>query len=172
MESPEQKLSELAEQLGQCMTAKNMKLASAESCTGGWLAKIITDISGSSVWFSCSVVSYSNEAKQSLLDVSNNTLETFGAVSAETVREMTEGLFLRTEADVAVSISGIAGPNGGSADKPVGLVWLSWGKRGEPIFSESFNFKGDRVQVRKASVKQALNCLLDLLGCKSLYRAC
>ncbi len=165
MEPPEQALTELAEKLGQRMTAKSMKLASAESCTGGWLAKIITDTPGSSVWFSCSVVSYSNEAKQSLLGVSKNTLEKFGAVSAETVREMTEGLFLRTEADVAVSISGVAGPGGGSEDKPVGLVWLSWGERDKPLFVESFNFEGDRAQVRKESVKQALNCLLDWLAC-------
>jgi len=165
MESSEQELRELAEQLGQCLTAKDMKLASAESCTGGWLAKVITDIPGSSDWFSCSVVSYSNEAKQSLLGVSEDTLDTFGAVSAETVREMTEGLLLHTEADVAVSISGIAGPGGGSDDKPVGLVWLSWGKRDEAIFAEQFNFEGGRERVRLESVKQALTCLLDLRVC-------
>jgi len=165
MESSEQELREQAEQLGQSMTAKSLKLASAESCTGGWLAKIITDIPGSSAWFSCSVVSYSNEAKKSLLGVSEDTLETFGAVSAETVKEMTEGVFLHTNADVAVSISGIAGPDGGSADKPVGLVWLSWGKRDEPIFAEPFNFDGDRVQVRVQAVKQALSCVQKLLYC-------
>ncbi|PCJ88973.1 MAG: damage-inducible protein CinA [Thiotrichaceae bacterium] len=165
MQSSEQELTKLAVQLGQCMTAKSMTLAAAESCTGGWLAKIITDIPGSSAWFSCSVVSYSNEAKQSLLGVSEDALETFGAVSAETVREMSEGLFLRTQASVAVSISGIAGPDGGSEDKPVGLVWLSWGKHDESLFAESFNFEGGREQVRLASVKQALTCLLDLLAC-------
>jgi len=142
-----------------------MKLAAAESCTGGWLAKIITDISGSSAWFVCSVVSYSNEAKQSLLGVSEDTLKEFGAVSGETVSEMSQGLFSNTEADVAVSVSGIAGPDGGSEDKPVGLVWLSWGERGKPLFTESFNFDGDREQVRMAALKQALNCLLDLLVC-------
>ena len=165
MAPSEQELTELAEQLGECMKAKGMKLASAESCTGGWLAKIITDIPGSSAWFTGSVVSYSNEAKQSLLGVNESTLNEFGAVSGETVLEMTDGLFSHTDADVAVSISGIAGPDGGTDDKPVGLVWLSWGKRDKSVFANPFNFDGDREDVRKQSIKQALNCLLDLLVC-------
>jgi len=165
MSPSEQELVDLAEQLGECMKAKGMKLASAESCTGGWLAKIITDIPGSSAWFTGSVVSYSNTAKQSLLGVNESTLNEFGAVSGETVLEMSDGLFLHTDADVAVSISGIAGPDGGSEDKPVGLVWLSWGKRDKSVFANPFNFAGDREAVRKQSIKQALNCLLDLLVC-------
>ncbi len=165
MSPSEQELVDLAEQLGECMKAKGMKLASAESCTGGWLAKIITDIPGSSAWFTGSVVSYSNTAKQSLLGVAENTLNEFGAVSGETVLEMSDGLFSHTDADVAVSISGIAGPDGGSEDKPVGLVWLSWGKRDKSVFANPFNFEGDREDVRKQSIKQALNCLLDLLVC-------
>lgn len=165
MTTSEQELQDLAEQLGHCMVAKGMKLATAESCTGGWMAKIITDIPGSSAWFSGSVVSYSNEAKQSLLGVQKETLDEFGAVSGDTVLEMTDGLFTHTDADVAVSVSGIAGPDGGSDEKPVGLVWLSWGKRDKSVFAEAFNFGGDREQVRKASIKQALNCLLDLLVC-------
>ena len=139
MTPSEQELRDLAGQLGECMTSKGMKLASAESCTGGWLAKIITDIPGSSAWFVGSVVSYSNEAKQSLLGVSADTLAEFGAVSGDTVLEMSDGLFAQTDADVAVSISGIAGPDGGSDDKPVGLVWLSWGKRDKSVFANSFN---------------------------------
>ena len=161
----EQELTDLAEQLGQCLTAKGLKLASAESCTGGWLAKIITDIPGSSAWFTGSVVSYSNEAKQSLLGVKQSTLNEYGAVSGETVLEMSDGVFSHTDADVAVSISGIAGPGGGSEDKPVGLVWLSWGKRDKTVFANPFNFSGDRETVRKQSIKQALNSLLDLLIC-------
>jgi nicotinamide-nucleotide amidase len=161
----ERELTDLAVQLGQCLIARGLKLASAESCTGGWLAKIITDIPGSSAWFSGSVVSYSNELKQSLLDVKESTLNEFGAVSGETVLEMSDGLFSHTDADVVVSISGIAGPEGGSEDKPVGLVWLSWGKRDKTIFATPFNFDGDREAVRKQSVKQALNSLLDLLVC-------
>ena len=161
----EQELRDLAGQLGECMTSKGMKLASAESCTGGWLAKIITDIPGSSAWFVGSVVSYSNEAKQRLLGVSADTLAEFGAVSGDTVLEMSDGLFAQTDADVAVSISGIAGPDGGSDDKPVGLVWLSWGKRDKSVFANAFNFDGNREEVRRQSIKQALENLLDLLVC-------
>ena len=132
----------------------------------GWLAgKDHTDIPGSSAWFTGSVVSYSNEAKQSLLGVSENTLAEFGAVSGETVLEMSDGLFEQTDAGVAVSVSGIAGPDGGSEDKPVGLVWLSWGKRDKSVFANSYNFDGDREDVRKQSIKQALNNLQDLLIC-------
>ena len=165
MSPSEQELRDLAEQLGQCMQAKGLKLASAESCTGGWLAKIITDIPGSSAWFTGAVVSYSNEAKQSLLGVDAATLDEFGAVSGETVLEMSDGLFEHTDADVAISVSGIAGPDGGSDDKPVGLVWLSWGKRNKSVFANPFNFEGNREEVRKQSIKQALNNLLDLLVC-------
>ena len=165
MAPSEQELRDLAEQLGKCLVARGLKLASAESCTGGWLAKVITDIPGSSAWFTGSVVSYSNEAKQSLLGVLENTLNEHGAVSGETVLEMSDGLFAHTDADVAVSVSGIAGPDGGSEDKPVGLVWLSWGKRDKSVFANPYNFDGDREAVRKQSIKQALNNLQDLLVC-------
>ena len=165
MATTEKELEDLAVQLGECMKAHGMKLATAESCTGGWLAKIITDIPGSSAWFTGSVVCYSNESKHSLLGVDESVLNEFGAVSGEVVLEMTDGLFSHTDADVAVSISGIAGPDGGTEDKPVGLVWLSWGKRGESVFANPFNFDGDREDVRMHSVKQALNNLLDLLVC-------
>lgn len=165
MAPSEQELRDLAEQLGECLVARGLKLASAESCTGGWLAKVITDIPGSSAWFTGSVVSYSNEAKQSLLGVLQNTLNEFGAVSGETVLEMSDGLFAHTDADVAVSVSGIAGPDGGTEEKPVGLVWLSWGKRDKSVFANAYNFTGDREDVRKQSIKQALNNLQDLLVC-------
>jgi nicotinamide-nucleotide amidase len=165
MAPTEQELRDLAEQLGECLIARKLKLAAAESCTGGWLAKVITDIPGSSDWFTASVVSYSNTAKQSLLDVKEDTLNEFGAVSGDTVLEMTDGLFEHTDADVAVSISGIAGPGGGSDAKPVGLVWLSWGKREKAVFANPFHFDGDREAVRKQSVKQALISLQDLLIC-------
>jgi len=164
LETPdESRLRELARELGARMQSEGIRLASAESCTGGWLAKIITDIPGSSGWFSASVVSYSNQAKQSLLAVRASTLETFGAVSAETVNEMVEGVFAHTDADIAVSISGIAGPEGGSDEKPVGLVWFGWGRRGENVFAERFVFGGDREEVRKQAVAKALEKLLALL---------
>lgn len=165
MAPSEQELRDLAGQLGECLTARGIKLASAESCTGGWLAKTITDIPGSSAWFTGAVVSYSNDAKQRLLGVNADTLAEYGAVSGETVLEMVEGVFAHTDADVAVSISGVAGPDGGTEDKPVGLVWLSWGKRGKAMFANPFNFDGGREEVRKQSVKQALENLLDLLVC-------
>ena len=159
----ESRLRELARELGARMQSDGIRLASAESCTGGWLAKIITDIPGSSSWFSASVVSYSNQAKQSLLGVKANTLASCGAVSGETVKEMVAGVFAHTDADIAVSISGIAGPDGGSDEKPVGLVWFGWGRRDEIIFTENFMFDGDREAVRKQAVAMALDKLLELL---------
>lgn len=161
----EQDLHLLATQLGECMKAKNMTLAAAESCTGGWLAKVITDIPGSSTWFAGSVVSYSNETKHSVLGVSEATLNEFGAVSGETVLEMCDGIFENTDADVAICISGIAGPDGGTDDKPVGLVWMCWGKRDKSTFAFPFNFEGDREAVRLQAIEKALDSLLDLLNC-------
>jgi nicotinamide-nucleotide amidase len=156
----EQELKDLAEKLGACMKDKGVKLASAESCTGGWLAKIITDIPGSSEWFTGSVVCYSNESKMSLLGVKENTLTDFGAVSGDTVIEMVDGLFEHTNADVA-----IAGPDGGTDEKPVGLVWLSWGRRDKSVYAKPYNFEGDREDVRKQSIAQILKNLLDLQIC-------
>jgi len=161
----EQKSHALATKLGNCLKAKGMKLAAAESCTGGLLAKIITDLSGSSAWFEGSIVSYSNAFKHSVLGVSNSTLNECGAVSGETVQEMCDGVFANTNADVAVSISGIAGPDGGSEDKPVGLVWMGWGQRNKSTFVSPFNFSGDREAVRLQAVEKILNELIVLLAC-------
>ena len=158
-------LQQLAARLGECLLAQNMRLATAESCTGGWLAKIITDLPGSSSWFNGSMVTYSNEAKQQILGVQKRTLDEFGAVSGETVQEMSNGVLTHMEADIALSISGIAGPGGGSADKPVGLVWFSWGRKGESVLTESFKFEGDREAVRRQAVEKALMLLSDLLEC-------
>jgi len=161
----EQKLHALATQLGDSLKAKGMKLAAAESCTGGLLAKIITDLSGCSAWFEGSIVSYSNAFKHSVLGVSEATLNEFGAVSRETVQEMCAGVFNNTQADVAVSISGIAGPDGGSEDKPVGLVWMGWGRRGKSCLTLAFNFAGDREAVRVQAVEAIMNELLNLINC-------
>ncbi len=161
----EQQISELAQQLGDCLNTRNLILATAESCTGGWVAKAITDLPGSSEWFAGSIVCYSNALKQGLLGVPEETLETFGAVSSETVKAMTQGVFDNTPADVAISVSGIAGPGGGSDDKPVGTVWLCWGKRGTTPIAQSFHFEGDREAVRLLSVEKALHCVMGLLGC-------
>jgi nicotinamide-nucleotide amidase len=156
MNVTEQKISELAQQLGEHLKTHHMTLATAESCTGGWIAKVITDLPGSSEWFEGGIVSYSNHLKQSLLGVPTEILETFGAVSSETVKAMTGGVFNLTTADVAVSVSGIAGPGGGSDEKPVGTVWLCWGKRGKDLHAEIFQFEGDREAIRLQSVEQAL----------------
>ncbi len=161
----EHKISELAQQLGECLKDQGLTLATAESCTGGWIAKAITDLPGSSEWFEGSVVCYSNALKQGLLDVPEEILDSFGAVSSETVKAMTEGIFANTSADVAVSVSGIAGPGGGSDEKPVGTVWLCWGKRDETAIAQSFCFEGGREAVRLQSVEKALRCVMDLLDC-------
>lgn len=161
----EETLHVLASRLGECMKARKMTLAAAESCSGGWLAKIITDLPGSSSWFEGSVVSYSNAMKQQVLGVSAFTLDEFGAVSGETVLEMCDGLLENTSADVVVSISGIAGPDGGSEDRPVGLVWLCRGRRGKSTQAFAFNFSGDREAVRLQTLDKVLNELLDLLCC-------
>ena len=164
----DQELQTLAAQLGECLVALNMRLALAESCTGGWLAKIITDLPGSSSWFNGSLVTYSNEAKQQILGVQKHTLDEFGAVSAETVLEMSSGVLAHMDADVALSISGIAGPGGGSDDKPVGLVWFGLGGRDKPVSAESYCFEGDREAVRRQAVEKALQLLLSMLECDHL----
>lgn len=161
----EQKISELAQQLGECLKAQGLTLATAESCTGGWIAKTVTDLAGSSDWFEGSVVCYSNASKHSLLGVPAEIIDIFGAVSNETVKAMTEGVFEHTLADVAVSVSGIAGPGGGSDEKPVGTVWLCWGKKNEEAHAHEFHFEGDREAVRLQSVEKALVSVMDLLVC-------
>jgi len=162
----DQELQALAAQLGECLLALNMRLATAESCTGGWLAKVITDLPGSSAWFNGSLVTYSNEAKQQILGVQKPTLDEFGAVSDETVKEMSDGVLAHMDADVALSISGIAGPGGGSDVKPVGLVWFGWGGRGKLVRAESHIFGGDREEVRRQAVEKALQLLLAMLECE------
>ena len=135
-------------------------VAAAESCTGGWLAKAITDIAGSSGCFAYGIVSYSNEAKEALLDVDPDTLRDHGAVSEATVREMAAGVLDLSGADIAVAISGIAGPDGGTPDKPAGTVWFSWASRspgGVSVDAALHRLHGDREAVRRQSVVLALD---------------
>ena len=155
-------LRRLAEALGARLLESRGMLASAESCSGGWIAKTVTDIAGSSAWFDCGLVTYSYEAKQRLLGVRPQTLETFGAVSRETALEMVSGALANSGASVAVAVTGIAGPGGGSADKPVGSVWIGWKARGGYARTELFGFDGDREAVRRQTVSAALRGLLDL----------
>ena len=152
-------LRALADALGQRLRANHDRLVTAESCTGGWIAKTVTDIAGSSDWFDCGLAAYSYEAKQALLGVRAQTLETQGAVSRETVIEMVSGALVNSGASVAVAVTGIAGPGGGTEDKPVGTVWIAWKRRGGYPNAELFHFDGDREAVRRQTVAAALRGL-------------
>lgn len=149
-------LERTASRIGQRLREQRLMLATAESCTGGWIAKTITGIAGSSEWFDCGMVAYSYEAKQALLGVRPQTLEEHGAVSRECVIEMVSGALVHSGAGVAVAVTGIAGPGGGSADKPVGTVWIAWKRRGGYAHAELFHFDGDRDCVRRQTVAAAL----------------
>ena len=138
-------------------------LVTAESCTGGCIAKVVTDIAGSSEWFGCGMAVYSYEAKQALLGVRPQTLEEQGAVSRETAIEMVSGALVHSGATVAVAVTGIAGPGGGTADKPVGTVWIAWKRRGGYPQAELFHVGGDRDAVRRRTVAEALRGLERLL---------
>ncbi len=137
-------------------------MCTAESCTGGWIAKTLTDLAGSSAWFDCGMVAYSYEAKQALLGVRPQTLEKEGAVSRETVIEMVSGALVTSAATLAVAVTGIAGPGGGTPDKPVGTVWIGWKRRGGYPEAEVFHFDGDREAVRRQTVAAALAGLQQL----------
>ena len=165
MQSPtDDELRALAAALGVRLLAAHDHLVTAESCTGGWIAKTVTDIAGSSDWFDCGMAAYSYEAKQALLGVQPQTLATYGAVSRETVIEMVSGALAHSGASVAVAVTGIAGPGGGTPDKPVGTVWIAWKRRGGYPRAEMFRFDGDREQVRRQSVAAALQGLEVLVA--------
>jgi len=153
-------LHELAEQVGSRLRANRQMVCTAESCTGGWIAKMITDIPGCSDWFDCGLAAYSYEAKQALLGVRQETLTQFGAVSRETVLEMVSGALITSGASLAVAVTGIAGPTGGTPEKPVGVVWVGWKRRGRYPVAQAFNFKGDREAIRRQTVAVALQGLL------------
>ena len=156
-------LREQAQALGERLRAAHDALVTAESCTGGWIAKCLTDIAGSSDWFDSGMVVYSYEAKQALLGVRPQTLEQHGAVSRETAIEMVSGALVNSGASVAVAVTGIAGPGGGSADKPVGTVWVAWKRRGGYARAQAFQFDGDREAVRRQTVDRALAGVAELL---------
>jgi nicotinamide-nucleotide amidase len=158
-------LYELAARVGHKLRAAERRVVTAESCTGGWVAKALTDIPGSSQWFECGYVTYSNAAKVRDLGVSAATLESFGAVSEQAVREMAEGALRVAHASVALALSGIAGPDGGTPEKPVGTVWFCAVARSgasADIIAEEKLFDGDRGFVRSRSVQHALRLILRL----------
>jgi nicotinamide-nucleotide amidase len=153
-----------AERLGASLRDTKQMLVTAESCTGGWIAKTVTDVAGSSDWFDCGLAAYSYEAKQRLLGVRAETLEHFGAVSRETALEMVSGALVHSGSTVAVAVTGIAGPGGGTDDKPVGTVWIAWKRRGGYPKAELFHFEGDREAVRRQTVAAALRGLEAILS--------
>jgi nicotinamide-nucleotide amidase len=155
-------LNQLAE-LGRRLAGAGLMLATAESCTGGWIAKCVTDIAGSSAWLDRGFVTYSNAAKQDLLGVSADTLAAHGAVSEPVVREMAAGALERSAAQITVAVSGVAGPGGGTEDKPVGMVCFGFA-RPDGVSTETLIFSGDRESVRRQSVAHALTRLIALVG--------
>ncbi len=157
-------LSVLAAKVGEALSDKGLMLVTAESCTGGGVAHVVTAVAGSSGWFDRGFITYSNASKQEMLGVDEGTLARFGAVSEETVREMAVGALNHSRADVALSVSGIAGPGGGSKEKPVGTVWIGWALRGRETTATCFAFHGGRESVRREAVKAALEGVLARLG--------
>jgi nicotinamide-nucleotide amidase len=161
--SDDEKIKTLTASCAERLREAQLRLVVAESCTGGWLAKVLTDLPGSSDWFDRGYVTYSNQAKQSMLGVSGETLAAHGAVSEATVAEMTRGALRESGADIALAVSGIAGPGGGSAEKPVGTVCFAWQRRdAEPRVAREC-FGGDREQVRRQSVAYLLARLDEML---------
>lgn len=158
-----QDLEEMARDTGKQLEASGLSLVTAESCTGGWIATCMTAIAGSSAWFDCGFVTYSNSSKSALLGVDPALIEAFGAVSGEVVTAMALGALERSPADLAVAVSGIAGPGGGSIEKPVGQVWLAWQQRGHQPVVGCFQFQGDRAGIRAQAVTQALKGIRGML---------
>ena len=156
-------MDELAAQVGELLKAHGIMLATAESCTGGGVEQAITEISGSSAWFERGFVTYSNVAKMEMLGVRQVTLDEHGAVSELTVREMAEGALQHSHAHVAVAVSGIAGPTGGTPEKPVGTVWFAWSMRNGDTRAQVHHLDGTRSEVRSRSVHIALQGIQELL---------
>jgi nicotinamide-nucleotide amidase len=153
-------LAEIARELARSLTAAGATLAAAESCTGGWIAKCCTDLAGSSAWFERGFVTYSNEAKMAMLGVDQDTLASDGAVSEIVAIQMAEGACSRAGTDAALAVTGVAGPGGGTAEKPVGTVWFAWACAGRGVRSAVMHFSGDRQAVRRQSVAYALKGML------------
>ena len=161
--SSDKDLNRLGCKLGEALLARGWNVATAESCTGGWIAKVLTDIPGCSQWFGWGFVTYADEAKERMLHVPKEVLDHYGAVSCETVRSMAEGARDATQAQLAVAVTGIAGPEGGSKEKPVGTVWFGWTDPGG-FYAECRHFEGDRENIRRESVAHAIRLLLRVVN--------
>lgn len=157
-------LAALAREVGRTLEQQGLVLTTAESCTGGWIAQSVTSIAGSSHWFDRGFVVYTNLSKHEMLGVSTETLARYGAVSEQTVLAMAEGALVRSQAQVALAVTGIAGPAGGTPEKPVGTVWIAWtGKNREAVVTRQ-QFSGDRLAIRREAVIEALQGLLSFVG--------
>lgn len=156
-------LEALAAELGAALLQRGWMLTAAESCTGGWAAQSLTAVAGSSAWFERGFVTYSNEAKMEMLGVRAETLAAFGAVSEETAAEMALGALAHSRAQAAFAITGIAGPSGGTVEKPVGTVCFAWARVGAEVLTARHLFRGDRQGVRAQSVQLALRQMLALV---------
>ncbi len=170
--SVEENVRTLVKAVAESLARESLKLVTAESCTGGWLAQVVTSLPGSSAWFEAGFVSYSNESKQSMLNVPAAFFapEGPGAVSEQTVLAMCAGALANSRADVAVATSGIAGPDGGTEDKPVGTVWLAWARRGGVHRALLLQLEDDRYGIRLATVEQALKGIVSLVENTQLPR--
>ncbi|WP_374691663.1 CinA family protein [Accumulibacter sp.] len=169
MRDPEQvALEAVAAEVGRLLLQAGERLTTAESCTGGWLGQCITAVAGSSRWFDRGFISYSNEAKTELLGVGGDTLASHGAVSEATAAAMALGALARSPADWAIAVTGIAGPDGGTAEKPVGTVCFAWARADAQLFTATRHFAGDRRAVRAQSVEHALRGLLPRIGARSV----
>ncbi len=157
-------MNALATQVGWALKSHDLMLTTAESCTGGGVAQALTDIAGSSAWFERGFVTYSNIAKVEMLGVRQSTLDMHGAVSEATVREMATGALTHSHAHISLAVSGVAGPGGGTAEKPVGTVWFAWALRDGAVYAQRHHLHGDRAAVREQSVQIALQGVLDLLN--------
>jgi nicotinamide-nucleotide amidase len=156
-------LASLSQQTGTTLSQQNLTLATAESCTGGWVAQVVTHTAGSSTWFDRGFVTYANDAKVEMLGVNPETLAEFGAVSEETAAEMSAGALVNSNAMISLAITGVAGPAGGSSGKPVGTVCFAWCKLGQEPETEHQHFDGDRETIRRQAVVHALEGLLARL---------
>ncbi len=157
-------MTKLAEQVSVALKAHGMMLATAESCTGGGIAQALTDIPGSSAWFERGFVTYANAAKIEMLGVRQSTLEAHGAVSEATVREMAAGALVHSHAHVALAVSGVAGPSGGTAEKPIGTVWFGWALRDGEVHARLHHLKGDRAAIREQAVEISLQGVINLMN--------
>ena len=155
----------LVSQVGQALIDHKSMVVTAESCTGGMIAEALTDVAGSTAWFDRAYVTYSYESKREMLGVNETTIQKKGAVSKECVEEMVVGALQQSHANVSVACSGIAGPGGGTPDKPVGTVWLAWALQGhDSVVTQKFHFEGDRQAVRAQTTEAALMGIMKLLG--------